>query len=523
VRATTRPILAAFLVVLTVLAAAAPAAARPEAALDWRPCADDATAQCGSVRVPIDWTDPYSPTAEIALARRPATDQAHRIGTLIVNPGGPGGSGVDLALGAGAFFSPALRAGFDIVGFDPRGVSRSSPVVCSSALVDAAPEPLIGSEQQYDATVAYNRKLAADCRARTGPMFDHVDTLSVVRDVDAIRSALGDDKINFYGASYGTLIGAEYTQRYPERIRAIVLDSVMDHSADVDDALGTETAATQDMFDEFVAWCARDVACVLRGQDVRAIWAALLARAAAGTLVDPYDAAKRMTVYGLLQVAFSSFYDPQWYTLAYYLKEATAGRPAAGKRAADPVVEHSFAAVFCADWSLPVHGYADLAGKLAALRLRAPQMLASPLVLSATVGCLGWPAAPSDPQRDLRPVGAPILVLNGRHDPVTAYAWAQHVTAQLGPAARLFTYDGWGHVAYGRSDCVTGTVDMYLITLRTPAAGTTCPGVVPPPFGVGKRAPRPRVGWGIVSQANYTGFASGGAVEPPRPESVHRP
>jgi pimeloyl-ACP methyl ester carboxylesterase len=316
-------------------------------------------------------------------------------------------------------------------------------------------------------------------------MFDHVDTLSVVRDVEAIRSALGEDKINFYGASYGTLLGAEYAQRYPERIRAMVLDSVMDHSADVDDALGTETAATQDMFDEFVAWCARDASCVLRGQDIRAIWAALLARAAAGTLVDPYDAAKRMTVYALLQVAFSSFYDPQWYTLAYYLKDATASRPAAGKRAAGGVLEHSFAAVFCADWSLPVHGYADLAGKLAALRLRAPQMLASPLVLSATVGCLGWPAEPSDPQRDLRPVATPILVVNGRHDPVTAYAWAQHVAAQLGPAARLFTYDGWGHVAYGRSDCVTGTVDTYLITVRTPAAGASCPGVVPPPFGVG--------------------------------------
>jgi pimeloyl-ACP methyl ester carboxylesterase len=224
---------------------------------------------------------------------------------------------------------------------------------------------------------------------------------------------------------------------------------------------------------------------VLRGQDIRAIWAALLARAAAGTLVDPYDPARRMTVYALLQVAFSSFYDPQWYTLAYYLREATASRPAARKRAAEPVVELSFAAVFCADWSLPVHGYADLAGKLAALRLRAPQMLASPLMLSAVVGCLGWPAEPSDPQRNLRPVGTPILVVNGRHDPVTAYAWAQHVAAQFGPAARLFSYDGWGHVAYGRSDCVTGAVDSYLITVRTPAAGASCPGVVPPPYGVG--------------------------------------
>jgi pimeloyl-ACP methyl ester carboxylesterase len=316
-------------------------------------------------------------------------------------------------------------------------------------------------------------------------MFAHVDTLSVARDMDALRSALGVDRISFYGASYGTLLGAQYAQLYPGRIRAVVLDSVMDHSAGLDDVLGTETAAAQDAFDEFVAWCARDATCVLRGRDIRAIWADLLARAAAGTLHDPYDPARRMTVYALLQVAFSSFYDPQWYTLAYYLKDAAAARPAARKRAVRGVVEHSFAAVFCADWSLPVRGYPDLARKLAALRARAPQMPASPLVLGATVGCLGWPAKPVNPQRDLRPVATPILVVNARHDPATAYAWARHVTTQLGPAARLFTYDGWGHVVYGRSDCVTGTIDTYLIGARTPPAGTSCPGVLPSPFGVG--------------------------------------
>jgi pimeloyl-ACP methyl ester carboxylesterase len=540
VRATTRPGLAAFLVVLTVLAAAAPAAARPSAVIEWRPCPDDATAQCATLRVPIDWADPYSARTGIALARRPATDPARRIGTLIVNPGGPGGSGVDFAVGADAFFSPALRARFDIVGFDPRGVSRSDPVVCSAALVAAAPDPMIASQRQYDAAVAYNRKLAADCRRRTGPVFDHVDTLSGVGDLEAVRAALGADKINFYGASYGTLLGAQYTQRYPARIRAVVLDSVMDHSAGVDDVLRTETDAAQDAFDEFVAWCGRDVTCVLHGRDVPAIWADLLARAAAGTLVDPYHPGRRMTVYSLLQVAFSSFYQPQWSTLATYLETAgpetagpetagpenagpenagpeNAGPENAGPENADPEnagledaldsagaagrsapsqVENGFAAMFCADWSLPVSGYPDLAGKLAALKIRAPQMLASPLLLSATVGCLGRPSAPANPQRDLRPVGTPTLVVGARHDPATAYAWAQHVTAQLGPAARLFTYDGWGHIAYGRSGCVTGTVDAYLITGRTPATGAHCPGVVPPSSGVGKSSSDPATGLG---------------------------
>jgi pimeloyl-ACP methyl ester carboxylesterase len=112
-------------------------------------------------------------------------------------------------------------------------------------------------------------------------------------------------------------------------------------------------------------------------------------------------------------------------------------------------------------------------------------MLASPLALSAVVGCLGWPSRPANPQRVLGPVDAPILVINSRHDPATAYLWAQRVAAQLGPRARLVTYEGSGHVVYGRSACVTGAVDTYLIEARTPPAGTSCPGVPPDPFGVG--------------------------------------
>jgi pimeloyl-ACP methyl ester carboxylesterase len=472
---------AALLVVMALLGAGSPAAAaaRP-AGIAWTPCIEDRAVQCGTLSVPIDWADPYSPRIGVAVARRPATDRAHRIGTLVVNPGGPGSSGVDFAIEADTFFSTALLARFDIVGFDPRGVGRSHPVVCAQSLIDAAPQPLIAGAKQYRAMIKYNRALAADCRRRTGPLFGHVDTLSVVRDMDALRAALGVAKVSFYGVSYGTLIGAQYADRYPSRVRAVVLDSVMDHSSGIDDFLGIESAAAQDAFAEFVAWCARDDTCAVRGRDIPALWARLLARAAAGTLTNPYAPGERVTVAGLIQVAFGSFYDPQWYAFGYYLKEAAA-LPAARAIAAP----NSFAAVFCADWALPVHGYADLARKLAAAKARAPQMLASPLALTAVVGCLGWPARAVNPQRALRPARTPILVINSRHDPATAYRWAQRVAAQLGPRARLVTYRGWGHVVYGRSKCVTGAVDAYLIHVRTPPAGTSCPGVPPDPFGVG--------------------------------------
>jgi pimeloyl-ACP methyl ester carboxylesterase len=493
-------IAAAVLTVACLLGAAAPARAERPGGLQWRPCPDDRTAQCATLPVPTDWADPYGPRIGVAVARRTASDPARRIGTLVVNPGGPGGSGVDFALDAAGFFSADLRDRFDIVGFDPRGVARSSPVRCTEPLAQAAPPPLVTSAAGYGARVAYNRRLAADCRRHSGPVFDHVDTLSVARDLEALRAALGQERISFYGASYGTLLGQQYAQRYPHRVRAVVLDSVMDHSIGTAAFLTQGAQAAQDSFDEFVAWCARDRTCALRGRDVRALWAGLLARAAAGRQPDPYDPAYRMTVFDLVGVAFSSFYDPQFFSLATFMKEADAASSGVGRRA-ESLVKVSFPAIFCADWALPLTGYADYADRLAELRARAPQMLFSPLTLSATAGCLGWPSRPANPQRAADPATVPTLLLNARHDPATPYAWARAVAAQLGPKAALVTYAGWGHVVYHRTSCVTGVADRYLIDLRMPTAGITCAGVIPDPFGVGRLVPATRWSSPVVPPA----------------------
>jgi pimeloyl-ACP methyl ester carboxylesterase len=241
------------------------------------------------MKVPADWADPYGASISLTVARRPATNPKLRIGVLLVNPGGPGGSAVDFALDAPSFFGASVRARFDIIGMDPRGVGRSSPVRCSQKLIGARPSPLIDNEDAYAKTIDYNRKLAADCAARTGAHFAHVDSESVVHDMDAVRAALGEEKISFYGASYGTLIGTEYAQAYPERLRALALDSVMDHSVGLARFLLDTTAASQDAFEQFIAWCARDAKCVLRGQDIKEVWARVAARAIAGTLTDPYD------------------------------------------------------------------------------------------------------------------------------------------------------------------------------------------------------------------------------------------
>jgi pimeloyl-ACP methyl ester carboxylesterase len=491
VRATTRPILAAFLTLLSVMTpVASPARAGRDPAPGWVPCAEDPAAQCGSIEVPVDWAKPYGPEIRMAVVRRPAADPAARIGTLFVNPGGPGGSGVDFALAGAGYFSARLRERFDIVGFDPRGVRRSNPVRCGAALLAATPPAAIDTAAQYERTVAHHRRLAADCAARTGALFGHVDTLSVVRDMEALRAALGERRISFYGASYGTLLGEQYAARYPHRIRALVLDSVIDHSIGIGEFLNAGATAMQDLFDEFVAWCDRSTECAVHGRDVRGLWDALRAAARRGTLAAPFAPGQRLTEFELINVAAASFATPQWHALGNFIRAATAG---VGARRAGPVadsVEYALPAVFCDDWVVNVAGYADLRGRLRRAAARSRQMPYSPVVMSAVNGCLGWPGPTDNPQRLLPPARTgPILLVNARHDPTTPHAWARRVAAQLGPRASLLTYEGWGHLGYGRTSCVTAAVDRYLLTLRPPAARASCPGVAPQATGIGGVGP----------------------------------
>ncbi|MCW2139480.1 alpha/beta hydrolase [Actinoplanes cyaneus] len=483
-RALRWPATAAILVLAGLSGFARPAGAAP--VVSWSVCPEDAQVECGKMRVPADWANPYGPTIELQMARRKATDPARRLGVLVVNPGGPGGSAVNLALDS-EFFGADLRKRFDIIGLDPRGVGRSSPVLCSQALVDAKPSPLVGSEAGFRALAAYNRRLAEDCAARSGPVVAHADTGSVVRDVEALRVALGEPKISIFGASYGSLIGELYGDTHPATLRAVVLDSVMDHSVDVDTFLAQETASVQDSFDEFVKWCARDTRCVLRGKDIPRLWATLMGRAQAGTLEDPYDPPAKLGVWELISAAFSAFYDPQWFSFAHYLQDAVEPAGAAGRRAAPPIdiTPNSFPAVFCGDWSLPVGDFTAYRRRIDALAKIAPQVKASPIALSAAAGCVGWPHPPGSPQRRLAPARMPMLLVNALHDPATGHAWAQQVAAQLGPSARLLTYQGWGHVAYSHSPCVKAAVERYLIDLTLPRAGATCPAVEPEPFGIG--------------------------------------
>jgi pimeloyl-ACP methyl ester carboxylesterase len=224
--------------------------------------------------VPVDWTKPDGAKFNLAIGRLPALNPAQRVGVLFVHPGGPGSSGIDRYITQrGIPDDSPLHQRFDIVSVDPRGVGRSNPVVCSADLVGQTPTTFPANESEYQALLDFNARLAKDCRAHTGPLFDHVDTISAVRDVDAIRAALGERQISFFAISYGTQVGQQYAELFPNRIRAMALDSNMDHSiTSAFRYLQTTTEDFEGSLDAFAGWCARNTGCALHGRDVLAIW-----------------------------------------------------------------------------------------------------------------------------------------------------------------------------------------------------------------------------------------------------------
>ena len=453
--------------------------------VDWKPCPDVPNVDCGTVTVPIDWSRPHGPTIEIALARQKATDPVARIGSILIDPGGPGGSGVDVAKGGEPFFSPEVHRRFDLVGFDPRGVGGSHPVLCDADLAFTPTEPVPSTAEQIRQTAEHNRALGESCRTLTGPLFDFLDNKSVVRDMDAIRAALGERKLTYYGISYGTLMGQQYAQMFPHSVRALVLDSNMDHSqATTWSFLRSESKGAQENFDQYVAWCQRSTECALHGQDVRRVFAELYARAERGELIWP-GTTEKIPAFQLLAMTNGAFYGPAWKQLSQMHAQLWTGKAdpavtAQAKKFAEEPVHDPFASIFCQDWRLPVHNVAELQAYRLGLSFVAPDMKLSPLAWGATLACVDWPARVRNPQEPLRVKGAPpILMVNSRYDPATPYEWATNAARQSG--AVLLTYDGWGHGVYWKgSTCVTDATDRYLITGQAPARGTHCAGVEPP-------------------------------------------
>ena len=425
---------------------APPASGSP--VLDWHSCGDDA--QCAAFKVPADWNDPGGPAIDLPVARRPATDQAHKVGTLVFGPGGPWDSGVYRVTKGYARFSATVLSRFDIVSFDPRGSLGGHPIPCDTDPVVPKPPVVLTSQADFDATIVYNRELRAACA------WTPADMLSNVHDVDALRAALGVDQISFHGTSYGTLLGEQYAERYPSRVRAMVLESVDDHSVPTTaEFLETQANAFEDAFEDFAGWCDRTEACALNARGgARTVWHRLIAT---------------HNHFDLDAAALQQLKDVKYAELATYLAGVDAGGPAKHITDLGVVVP-----AFCDDWSLPVRDYAEYAALLRRVAKVAPDTGYPPQVFALTL-CLGRPHV-ANPQHVLRVhTKTPILLLNSRHDPATGLNWARSVERQLGRHGVLVTYDGAGHGAYTISSCMQRKADDYLVSLEMPRRGATCP------------------------------------------------
>lgn len=478
----------AALVILAVVGSSAVAGvttANAEPALDWHPCQDDNAVECATMPVPIDWANPDAGTIDLAVARKKATDQANRIGTLVYMPGGPGGSGVDELIG-GTPLPDEVTARFDVVSYDPRGTNRSNPVRCDGDILATQPNLIPEAGGTLRESLDYANKLGESCRANSGALLDHIDNVSVAHDIDAFRAALGEETISLYGISYGTLAGQMYAENFPERIRALLLDSTFDHSLSARDFLVTEAETGEDSFAEFANWCAGDTTCALHGQDVTQVWDGLYAKAVAGDLPDPDNPGQPLDAFALINRTIGFFYGPNWTGAADYLKSLTAQESTASTKASGEPVPFPLGAA-CSDMRVNLHSERQWLDLWRDQNEAAPTMRTH-FAWQAVSMCAGWPADTPNPQHDLDIDGTPpILVMNALHDPATGYAWAENVASQIDDSV-LLTYDGWGHGVIDRSECTTNAGLAYLVDGTLPEPGTHCAAVPPQPATYGATA-----------------------------------
>ncbi|MGV9308060.1 alpha/beta hydrolase [Nonomuraea sp. NPDC003727] len=455
-----------------------------EQRISWKACEDGF--ECGRIRVPLDYADPGGDTITVAVNRRRAADQHRRIGSLLLNPGGPGASGLAFAQESGSVLTDRLRARFDVVGFDPRGVGASAAISCpaQTAGTMATPvvrNPRIAAEPTASDYVTAFKEFAARCRAGSGRLLGHVSTVEVARDMDILRGVLGDTRLHYLGYSYGTLLGAVYADLFPSRTGRLVLDSAVDPRAWPSGAPLTQAMGHELALDSFVTDCAGRADCPF-GTEPKAAkrnLVALLDRLDRTPLPGAgADRLDRRTAVAIIGMALYS--KKSWPAMRAAFADAMGGDGTAlldlggsGEAGENNLVEAS-TANFCLDGPPGLATTAQVEAVLPAIRKVAP--IFGEQKAWSGLQCAYWPVkAVGKPHAIAARGAAPILVVGVIKDPATPYRWARGLAGQLSSGV-LLTYDGDGHGAYGKdgSACVNDAVDAYLVDGRPPADGKRC-------------------------------------------------
>ncbi|MEV4637036.1 alpha/beta hydrolase [Actinoplanes sp. NPDC049548] len=467
----------------------------------WTPCpevpqkligrgADGMTYDCASVAVPRDWNAPRSgETYEVAMIRIRSRTQQSRIGSLLINPGGPGGSGIDFAVSLS--FGPAFGGlpaevtdKFDLVGFDPRGVGRSSPVKCISdadqdATFSASPDPR--SDADFQQIVALNKRVAEGCGQKYGDQLGTFSTEQAAKDLDALRTAVGDAKTTYLGFSYGTLLGATYAQLYPDKIRALVLDGAVDPKQDFVAGSEAQAKGFERAFTNFTTWCKATPATCPIAPDARKAVTDALAKAEVSPVQG--DDGRQATAGWIFVAVISSLYtEAGWQQLAKAVDKLQEGDAEGifdlADRYADRRPDGTYSNLFdanlavnCADTdeAPSVERIRELQGQW-----RAKYPLFGAALAMGMMPCTFWPG-----KKDPYPAGAadgapPIVVVGTTGDPATPYENTAELAGMLG-TGQVLTWEGEGHTAYPSTPCIVTAVDQYLINLKVPQKGLRCP------------------------------------------------
>lgn len=456
--------------------------------LAWSECEGYARAQCATMQVPLDYARPGGRAISIALLRVPAEDQAHKVGSLVVNPGGPGSPGTSYAASARRVFRDALTDRYDVVGFDPRGTGASTPIDCVS---DPELDDFVAGDPDPDTTaeaeefMAAEREFMTGCQARSGELAAHISTVEAARDMDVLRAVLGERTLDFFGASYGTKLGATYAMLFPRRVGRLVLDGAVDLQLGQREMLLEQGHGFEVALRAYVANCVDLGDCFL-GDSVDA-GVERIQRFLRDVDQQPMDVGDRQfrignAFYGVILPLYSR---DSWVYLSAALKDAFSGDAGsllyfsdlyASRNAAGGYDDNSIEANYvinCLDQPLVVDP-ARVPSDYADFEEASPTF--GRALAWAQTGCNDFTARASEPPPSGSAAGAaPILVIGTTRDPATPYSWAVALAEQLSSAV-LVTRHGDGHTGYNSgNECVDLAVEDYLVDGVVPSGPVDCP------------------------------------------------
>ena len=521
------------LVVISILLA------RAYATIQWRNCSSNDTqviglplngtgVQCAELSVPLDWTNPQGQNITLGLTRLPSKEANNRIGSLFVNPGGPGVPTSELiggqALGF-TFFPESITDAFDLIGMDPRGFGLSTGIMCDPDIWSQRVTQFPKSQEEYDKVVSTQTKIWESCFNMSGELLYNIDTKAVTQDMEAVRVALDDGPLNFLGISYGTVMAQTYAQLYPNNYRAIAMDGIVDHSSDATDLFFAAAQTYESSVHQFAEWCnsTNSTECPLTGKHVVSIWNQTVTKALTDTIPAPGcigtassllngSCYSNVTADEFLNVMrdllrFKEAVPPLtygWRTVAQVLALAAEGNATAIAQAwAKSSLARSnrssatFASVAipCLDYRPAIASYYDVRYRRNLASYIAPVTLGSSHTWAMQMQCIGFGHRATYPQQNMdipldfnqNPVSyfngttdeqlpsntsssTAVLIVQSKYDPVCSYLWAENLRAGTANASLLLR-EGDGHTSYVLRGEARDLIDDYLVNLTLPTPG----------------------------------------------------